>query len=84
MKIKKIYTEIDKEILKSINIIPVSDAKSIFNILLVKPIIPLNLSESDIIKNAKKSNIPQKLKNLILINPVFSHFFIISLYSGII
>ena len=50
---KKDLTEVDKDVLKSINIITVSDAKSILEHTLVKPIIPLNLSESDIVKSQK-------------------------------
>jgi ATP-dependent Lon protease len=50
---KKDLAEVDKGVLKSINIITVSDAKSILEHTLVKPIIPLNLSESDIVKSQK-------------------------------
>ena len=50
---KKDLTEVDKDVLNSINIITVSDAKSILEHTLVKPIIPLNLSESDLIKSQK-------------------------------
>jgi len=52
---KKDLLEIDKEIVKSINIITVSDAKSILEHTLVKAINPLNLTESDIIKSQKSS-----------------------------
>ena len=52
---KKDIIEIDKEIIKSINIITVSNAKSILEYTLVKPIIPLNLTESDIIKSQKST-----------------------------
>ena len=46
--------EFDKEILKSIKIIAVSDAFSILEHSLVKPVIPVNLSESGI-QNAEKN-----------------------------
>jgi ATP-dependent Lon protease len=52
---KKDLNEIDKEILKELSIIPVSDANSILKHTLVKPIVPLNLTESDIIKAQKSS-----------------------------
>jgi ATP-dependent Lon protease len=50
---KKDLTEIDKDILRSLKIIPVSEAKAILAYTLVKPISPLNLTESDIIKSQK-------------------------------
>ena len=53
---KKDLSDIDKDITKSIKIINVNNAKSILEYSLVKPISPLNLSESDIIKS-QKSNI---------------------------
>ena len=52
---RKDLSEIDKDIFKSINIIPVDNAKSILEYTLVKPITPLNLSESDIIKSQKSA-----------------------------
>jgi ATP-dependent Lon protease len=52
----KDLSEIDKDILKFLKIIPVSDAQSILQHSLVKPIVPLNLSESDIM-DAKKNRI---------------------------
>jgi ATP-dependent Lon protease len=52
---RKDLSEIDGDIVKSIKIIPVNDAKSILKYSLVKPITPLNLSESDIIKSQKSS-----------------------------
>ena len=52
---KKDLQEIDKEILKSVKVIPVSEAKSILEYTLVKPITPLNLTESDIIKLQKSA-----------------------------
>ena len=50
---KKDLSEIDKDITTSIKIVSVNDAKSILEYSLVKPITPLNLSESDIIKSQK-------------------------------
>jgi ATP-dependent Lon protease len=52
---KKDLTEVDKDVLRSIKIIAVADAKSILEHTLVKPIIPLNLSESDLIKSQKSA-----------------------------
>ena len=49
----KDLTDVDKDVLKSIKIVTVSDAKSILRHTLVKPITPLDLSESDIIKSQK-------------------------------
>ena len=57
--------EFDKEILKSIKIIPVSEAISILEHSLTKDIIPLNLSESELRESQKKSTlIDQKLENI--------------------
>ena len=49
-------SEFDKDILKTIKIIPVSEAISILEHTLLKNIIPLNLSESDI-SNPQKTDI---------------------------
>ena len=49
-------SEFDKDILKTIKIIPVSEAISILEHTLLKDIIPLNLSESDI-SNPQKTDI---------------------------
>ncbi len=48
--------EFDKEILKSIKIIPVSEAISILDHTLVKPVIPINLSESGMQDNQKRDS----------------------------
>ena len=45
--------EFDKEILKTIKIIPISEAKSILEHTLTKPISPLNLTESEILEVQK-------------------------------
>jgi ATP-dependent Lon protease len=50
---QKDLSEIDKDILKSLKIIPVSDAKSILEYTLVKPIVPLNSTESELLKLQK-------------------------------
>ena len=50
---KKDLSEIDKDVLKNLTIISVSEAKSILEYTLAKPIVPLNLSESEIIKSQK-------------------------------
>ncbi len=47
-------TEFDKEILKNIEIIPVSEATSILKHSLSKPVLPINLSESSL-KNHQKN-----------------------------
>ena len=45
--------EFDKEILKTIKIIPINEAKSILEHSLTKPISPLNLTESEILEAQK-------------------------------
>ena len=52
---KKDLSEIDKEILKYLKIITVDDARSILQYTLVKPITPLNITESDVIKSQKSA-----------------------------
>jgi len=47
--------EFDKDIIKAVKIIPVSEATTILKYTLTKPVIPLNLNESDIVR-AQKSN----------------------------
>jgi len=62
---KKDLSEIDKDVLKNLKIIPVSEAKSILEYTLAKPIVSLNLSESEIIKSQKsiisKTNIEESI-----------------------
>ena len=53
--------EFDKEILKNIKIIPISDAMSVLEHTLVKPINPLNITESELL-DAQKS--PQAENNM--------------------
>ena len=62
---KKDLHEIDKDILKSLKIIPVNEAKTILQYTLVKSIIPLNLSESDIVKMQKNRNLSSNLQESI-------------------
>jgi len=50
---KREIVDFDKDILKSIKIIPVSEAHSILEHTLVKPVIPLNLTESEILQEQK-------------------------------
>ncbi len=50
---KKDLYELDKEITKNIKIIGISDAVSILKHSLVKPIVPLILTESEIVKSQK-------------------------------
>ena len=50
---KKDLAELDKKILKNINIIEVNEARSILKHTLVKPIIPLSISESQSVKTIK-------------------------------
>ena len=52
---KKDLSEIDKDVLKNLTIIPISEAKSILEHTLAKPIVALNLSESEIIKSQKSA-----------------------------
>ena len=52
---KKDLAELDKKILKNINIIEINEARSILKHTLVKPIIPVSFSESQSIKTIKSS-----------------------------
>ena len=54
--------EFDKEILKTIEIIPISEAKSILEHTLIKPITPLDLSESEIMEDQKNRFSDNNLK----------------------
>jgi len=47
--------EFDKDIIKSIKIVPVNEADSILEHTLVKSVIPLNLTESDLLSNEKRA-----------------------------
>ena len=59
---KREIVEFDKDIIKAIKIISVSDATSILKYTLTKPVIPLNLSESDIVRSQKSDFETNNLK----------------------
>ena len=59
---KKDLSDIDKEILKKVKIVCVNDAKEILQHTLTKPIIPINLTESQIIKSRKTSILSNDLE----------------------
>jgi len=52
---KREVIEFDKDVQKSIKIIPVSEAHSVLEHTLVKPISPLNLTESEVLQSQKTS-----------------------------
>ena len=54
--------EFDKEILKTIKVVPINEAKSILKHTLVKPVIPLNITESEVLQSQKSSQIENNLK----------------------
>ena len=54
--------EFDKEILKSIKVIPINEAKAILEHTLVKPINSLNLTESELMNAQKSTNFENNLK----------------------
>ncbi len=53
--------EIDRSLLKSISVVPISEAKSVLKYSLVKPIKPIDISESN---NIKRGESPIKTENL--------------------
>ena len=59
--------EFDKEILKYVKIIPINEAKSILEHTLVKPITPLDLTESEILEDQKNrfsdTNLKENLRH---------------------
>ena len=59
---KNEVNEFDKEILKNIKIIPVSDAMSILEHTLTKPINPLNITESDLLEANKSQQAANNIK----------------------
>jgi len=59
---KREIIEFDKEVIKQVKIIPVSEATSILKHTLSKPIIPLNLNESDVLKSQKSNYQSENLK----------------------
>ena len=60
---KREIVEFDKDIIKAIKIISVSDATSILKYTLIKPVIPLNLRESDIVRSQKSDFETNNLKD---------------------
>jgi len=54
--------EFDKEILKTLKIIPVNEAKSILEYTLAKPVNPLNITESEILQSQKNIIVNNNLK----------------------
>ncbi len=54
--------EFDKELLKTMRIIPINEAKSILEYSLMKSVNPLNINESDILQSQKSSQIENNLK----------------------
>ena len=62
---KKDLSEIDKDVLKNLTIIPVSEAKAILEYTLAKPIVALNLSESEIIKSQESIVSSKNIKETI-------------------
>ena len=54
--------EFDKDLFRNIKIIPVSEPKSILEHTLVKPVVPLNLNESDLIDAQKSLQIENNIK----------------------
>jgi len=59
---KREIVEFDKDVLKHLKIIPVNEATSILKYTLLKPIIPLNLNESDILRSQKSGFQTNNLK----------------------
>jgi len=54
--------EFDKELLKTMKIVPINEAKSILEYSLMKSVNPLNITESDILQSQKSSQIDNNLK----------------------
>ena len=59
---KREIVEFDKDIIKAVKIISVGEATSILKYTLTKPIIPLNLNESDIVRSQKSDFEADNLK----------------------
>ena len=59
---KNEIVEFDKDILRDIKIIPLVEAKSVLKYALSKPVIPLNLNESEILKSQKSSFQSENIK----------------------
>ena len=59
---KREIIEFDKDIIKAVKIISVSEATAILKYTLTKPVIPLNLNESDIVRTQKSNFETNNLK----------------------
>ena len=59
---KREIVEFDKDLLKSLKIIAVSEADSILEHTLIKPVVPLNLTESEVLQSQKSSILSSNLK----------------------
>ena len=59
---KREIVEFDKDIIKAVKIISVSEATAILKYTLTKPVIPLNLNESDIVRTQKSNFEADNLK----------------------
>ncbi len=59
---KRELVEFNKDVLKALKIIPVSEAKTILKHTLTKSVIPLNLNESDILRSQKRGFSSDNLK----------------------
>ena len=60
---KREIVEFDKDIIKAVKIISVSEATAILKYTLTKPVIPLNLNESDIVRSQKSDFETNNLKD---------------------
>ena len=54
--------EFDKELLKNVKIVPIIEAKSVLKHTLIKPINPLNITESQILESQKTTQTENNLK----------------------
>ena len=54
--------EFDKELMKQIKIIPIIEAKSVLEHTLIKPISPLNITESELLESQKTLNLENNIK----------------------
>ena len=54
--------EFDRELIKSIKIIPIVEAKSVLKYTLIKPISPLNITESQLLETQKSTQVDNNFK----------------------
>ena len=54
--------EFDRDLLKNIKIIPITEAKSVLQYTLTKPITPLNITESQLLETQKSAQLENNLK----------------------